>query len=67
MVLISLLNLQCNNPLTKESKLDRARRQVPEWETYDKQIDTLRQRVAAGVQATLTAAQPHPSHVADEL
>ncbi|ODV96955.1 hypothetical protein PACTADRAFT_48743 [Pachysolen tannophilus NRRL Y-2460] len=28
----------CNNPLTKEPKLDRARRQVPEWTSYDNEI-----------------------------
>lgn len=28
----------CNNPLTKEPKLDRARRQVPEWTVYDEEI-----------------------------
>ncbi|RMD39831.1 hypothetical protein DV735_g5294, partial [Chaetothyriales sp. CBS 134920] len=28
----------CNNPLTKEPKLDRARRQVPEWTLYDDEI-----------------------------
>ncbi|KAI9723776.1 MAG: hypothetical protein M1812_001076 [Candelaria pacifica] len=28
----------CNNPLTKEPKLDRARRQVPEWSRYDEEI-----------------------------
>lgn len=28
----------CNNPMTKEPKLDRARRQVPEWTTYDNQV-----------------------------
>lgn len=28
----------CNNPLTKEPKLDRARRQVPEWNVYDDEI-----------------------------
>ncbi|RKP24339.1 nucleotide-diphospho-sugar transferase, partial [Syncephalis pseudoplumigaleata] len=28
----------CNNPLTKEPKLDRARRQVPEWSEYDTEI-----------------------------
>lgn len=31
----------CNNPLTKEPKLDRARRQVPEWTVYDDEIATL--------------------------
>ncbi|ORX61815.1 hypothetical protein DM01DRAFT_1332394 [Hesseltinella vesiculosa] len=34
----------CNNPLTKEPKLDRARRQVPEWETYDTEIESIRTR-----------------------
>ena len=28
----------CNNPLTKEPKLERARRQVPEWTAYDEEI-----------------------------
>lgn len=28
----------CNNPQTKEPKLDRARRQVPEWTMYDDEI-----------------------------
>ncbi|KAH8668454.1 UDP-glucose:glycoprotein glucosyltransferase-domain-containing protein [Xylariales sp. PMI_506] len=28
----------CNNPMTKEPKLDRARRQVPEWTVYDDEI-----------------------------
>jgi UDP-glucose:glycoprotein glucosyltransferase len=28
----------CNNPLTKERKLERARRQVPEWDVYDREI-----------------------------
>lgn len=32
--------------MTKEPKLDRARRQIPEWESYDNEIDKLRQRVA---------------------
>ena len=31
----------CNNPLTKEPKLDRARRQVPEWTVYDEEIEAL--------------------------
>ncbi|KAL1959820.1 hypothetical protein VTO42DRAFT_965 [Malbranchea cinnamomea] len=37
----------CNNPLTKEPKLDRARRQVPEWTLYDEEIAALARRVAA--------------------
>lgn len=31
----------CNNPLTKEPKLDRARRQIPEWTEYDNEIGKL--------------------------
>lgn len=35
----------CNNPETKEPKLDRARRQVPEWTEYDDEIAALAKRV----------------------
>jgi UDP-glucose:glycoprotein glucosyltransferase len=35
----------CNNPQTKEPKLDRARRQVPEWTAYDEEIAALARRV----------------------
>jgi UDP-glucose:glycoprotein glucosyltransferase len=35
----------CNNPETKEPKLDRARRQVPEWTVYDDEIAALAKRV----------------------
>lgn len=34
----------CNNPETKEPKLDRARRQVPEWTVYDDEIAAVDQR-----------------------
>lgn len=34
----------CNNPETKEPKLDRARRQVPEWTIYDDEIDVFFKR-----------------------
>ncbi|KUI71842.1 UDP-glucose:glycoprotein glucosyltransferase [Cytospora mali] len=34
----------CNNPQTKEPKLDRARRQVPEWTKYDDEIAALDQK-----------------------
>ncbi|KAI9816556.1 MAG: hypothetical protein M1827_001688 [Pycnora praestabilis] len=41
----------CNNPLTKEPKLERARRQVPEWTAYDEEIADLmkRKRIVDGV------------------
>jgi UDP-glucose:glycoprotein glucosyltransferase len=32
----------CNNPLTKEPKLERARRQVPEWGAYDEEVEAVR-------------------------
>ncbi|KAK4979400.1 killer toxin resistant protein [Elasticomyces elasticus] len=38
----------CNNPQTKEPKLDRARRQVPEWTAYDEEIAALARRKAGG-------------------
>ncbi|KAH7327820.1 UDP-glucose:glycoprotein glucosyltransferase-domain-containing protein [Stachybotrys elegans] len=34
----------CNNPQTKEPKLDRARRQLPEWTVYDDEIAALDRR-----------------------
>ncbi|ODA78456.1 hypothetical protein RJ55_05837 [Drechmeria coniospora] len=34
----------CNNPQTKEPKLDRAKRQVPEWTVYDDEIAALDMR-----------------------
>ncbi|KAM5438753.1 killer toxin resistant protein [Microsporum canis] len=37
----------CNNPQTKEPKLDRARRQVPEWTVYDEEIAQLAKTVGA--------------------
>jgi UDP-glucose:glycoprotein glucosyltransferase len=38
----------CNNPLTKEPKLERARRQVPEWTEYDDEIAALARRTRDG-------------------
>jgi len=38
----------CNNPQTKEPKLDRARRQVPEWTEYDDEIASLAKRHQQG-------------------
>ena len=36
----------CSNPKTKEPKLDRARRQIPEWTTYDNEVAALAKRLA---------------------
>lgn len=38
----------CNNPQTKEPKLDRARRQVPEWTVYDEEIAAVLRRAREG-------------------
>ncbi|KAJ5960509.1 uncharacterized protein N7479_007659 [Penicillium vulpinum] len=46
----------CNNPLTKEPKLERARRQVPEWTVYDDEIAALASRVA-GEQAAAVGVE----------
>ncbi|KAL8735600.1 MAG: hypothetical protein Q9166_000769 [cf. Caloplaca sp. 2 TL-2023] len=40
----------CNNPLTKEPKLERARRQVPEWTVYDDEIAGVLRRAREGGQ-----------------
>lgn len=70
----------CNNPLTKEPKLDRARRQVPEWTVYDDEIAAVdRRRKGLGNggsdavgEAKNTKSRNHEepvasSHVIDEL
>ena len=36
-----ILLFQCNNPLTKEPKLQAAVRIVPEWTSYDEEIKAL--------------------------
>jgi hypothetical protein len=41
--------MQCNNPLTKEPKLDRAKRILPEWEGLDKQVALVRKQFEAGL------------------
>jgi UDP-glucose:glycoprotein glucosyltransferase len=50
----------CNNPETKEPKLERAQRQVPEWTEYDNEIAELAKR-------TKMASRPVGSVQEDEL
>ena len=69
----------CNNPETKEPKLDRAKRQVPEWTVYDDEIaalDTRRREQAEGVDKQTDANdvntksrrfEEEPAHSKDEL
>ncbi|PWN91022.1 hypothetical protein FA10DRAFT_302202 [Acaromyces ingoldii] len=54
----------CSNPKTKEPKLDRARRQIPEWTAYDDEVARFAERVRAQ-QATQKTTQGTVQH--DEL
>ncbi|KAF4965496.1 hypothetical protein FSARC_6729 [Fusarium sarcochroum] len=61
----------CNNPETKEPKLDRARRQVPEWTVYDDEIAAL-DRKRKGIEDkndknTKSQATEEGVHTKDEL
>jgi UDP-glucose:glycoprotein glucosyltransferase len=40
--------------LTKEPKLDRARRQVPEWESYDKEVAAFAARIFQSQKVSIT-------------
>ncbi|KAF2402544.1 hypothetical protein EJ06DRAFT_574492 [Trichodelitschia bisporula] len=54
----------CNNPQTKEPKLDRARRQVPEWTEYDEEIAALARR-KRGEEAPRGSVQESEQNSAD--
>lgn len=56
----------CNNPLTHEPKLQRAKRLIPEWLEYDAEVSAFAQRVAAGQEGGETAASVFRDR-ADEL
>ncbi len=47
-----VFHIQCNNPLTKEPKLQSAMRIVPEWIDYDNEIKVLSEKFRS---------QPSPS------
>ncbi|KAG0139347.1 hypothetical protein CROQUDRAFT_666643 [Cronartium quercuum f. sp. fusiforme G11] len=65
----------CNNPLTHEPKLTRARRLIPEWDVYDQEVAKLAQQVKDSekeeVFSTSFSEQPQPVgsqiHSKDEL
>lgn len=50
----------CNNPMTKEPKLDRARRQVPEWTAYDDEISAVLRRAKERAEAVVPDAGGNP-------
>ena len=56
----------CSNPKTKEPKLDRARRQIPEWNELDAEVAALARKVA-GQTAPSAGASSGPTVVHDEL
>ncbi|KAF9986008.1 hypothetical protein BGZ75_002306 [Mortierella antarctica] len=61
----------CNNPLTKEPKLDRARRQIKEWESLDDEATQFAKEVNAKLRLTRQQQQQekkqdHQEHGADE-
>ncbi|TLS23762.1 uncharacterized protein PpBr36_06649 [Pyricularia pennisetigena] len=71
----------CNNPMTKEPKLDRARRQVPEWNIYDAEIaaldrkrkglpvsgDAVSEKAEKNPKSRTLAVEPENTHIVDEL
>jgi UDP-glucose:glycoprotein glucosyltransferase len=46
----------CNNPLTKEPKLERARRQIPEWVAYDEEVAEVMKGATSSADALANAA-----------
>ncbi|KAA8909802.1 UDP-glucose:Glyco protein glucosyltransferase-domain-containing protein [Sphaerosporella brunnea] len=61
----------CNNPMTKEPKLDRARRQVPEWTAYDQEVARLAKKVkgedAGHLSDSLKEEKKEKVEIKDEL
>ena len=52
----------CNNPLTKESKLDAARRIVPEWTDYDEEVTAFAKNGMKKVQQNKSKEHKHDEH-----
>ncbi|KAI8914924.1 UDP-glucose:glycoprotein glucosyltransferase-domain-containing protein [Powellomyces hirtus] len=63
----------CNNPLTKEPKLERAKRILPEWEGLDAEVAAIAARVAgnkpasSSVPPAASTTQVSDEHAKDEL
>ncbi len=57
----------CNNPLTKESKLDAARRIAPEWTDLDEEMHALGEEISSGASASKTGPVAKDSHSHNEL
>ncbi|KAI9219717.1 hypothetical protein BC828DRAFT_416271 [Blastocladiella britannica] len=54
----------CNNPMSKDSKLDRARSLIPEWVRFDDRAEQVRMQVNAPTATTAVpeVQQQHPPH-----
>ncbi|KAJ3413453.1 hypothetical protein HDV05_008022 [Chytridiales sp. JEL 0842] len=48
----------CNNPLTKEPKLERAKRILPEWEGLDNEVQAVAKKLEKSRQATKAPSSP---------
>ena len=63
----------CSNPKTHEPKLDRARRQIPEWTQYDDEVASVARRLeeqgklGANVVATSKDKEVHTSEKKQEV
>ncbi|RDD46683.1 UDP-glucose:glycoprotein glucosyltransferase 1 [Trichoplax sp. H2] len=57
----------CNNPLTKEPKLDRAIRIAEEWKDYDKEIKSVLEEYKNAESKSSSARDDHKSKRKDEL
>ncbi|CAG8465507.1 9724_t:CDS:10 [Cetraspora pellucida] len=57
----------CNNPLTKEPKLERAKRQIPEWESYDNARADLEKMVAQQKASVLDDQQNGPESSSQKM
>ncbi|XP_045583681.2 UDP-glucose:glycoprotein glucosyltransferase 1 isoform X2 [Procambarus clarkii] len=52
----------CNNPMTKEAKLDAAQRIIPEWTTYDNEIKAVMQGFKQNKTTHSEEASSHQEH-----
>jgi hypothetical protein len=53
--------------MTKEPKLDRAKRQIPEWSVYDNEVEALAMRLAQAKQNASKGTTGTGSNKRDEL
>jgi len=59
--------LQCNNPQTKEPKLDAAQRIAPEWKDYDEEIRNFQSRLKSQSNSFSNSNSQHKADLHDEF